>query len=978
MPRDLFDELLPLFQSECEERLSSIQQSLGTIAEAGLVHPPQASVEQLLREMHSLKGAARAVNLASIEAVCHAFEQALVFLQNRELVWSADVDDTLQRAAVALSDLLISNEGDEAVALSVQTVKDLEELPARQAAPPPPPAPVVAPPAEAAMSAKEEELLRKLLPIFRGEAAERLEAIAGAVNELRGGVDAPRQAELFESMMRDSHSIKGGARTMKLSHASGVSLRMEKAAGSLMRGEAQPHQALFDSFERAVRLVTDLLEDPASVGEGQVHQMMEELEAIERPSFAAVEPIAAQPSAPAAPSAAVGSEPPPPSEPVAPAEVVAPFEAVVPPPPAAPTEAVAPPVAPFEAVAPPPPMASAEVVAPLAAEESEAVALAARATTPTVRVATERLENVFRQAQEMLAIKLAAAERVGNARELAALLREWRLHWSRVDTDLYRLQSWVEKHDIHSDSSGIYSLVAGMVRFLEWNQGSMRHLERRVRSLVRATYADHQSFGVMVDSLIDETKQSLMLPLSTLFKGLPRMVRDLARAAKKQIDFVVDGDEVEVDKRILDEMRDPLIHLLRNCVDHGIETPAERESRQKPKRGRIVVAVAQITADKVQIRVTDDGRGIDVEALRRAAAAQGALSAAQASALGRDELLQLIYRSGVSTAEQVSNVSGRGLGMSIGRAGVERLGGTIAVETRDGGGTSFRIVLPLTLATFRVLLVEVGRQTLALPTGNTDRVLRLAATAVQSVDGREAISVGGESVLLERLDRALGMEARATDAAERVLAVVLRSGERRAAFRVDRVLDEQEVLAKGMGSYLQRVRHFSGATILGTGRVVPIVSVAELIESARARHTAPEVTPVEAAVPRAAARPRAVLVVEDSITSRMLLKEILESDGYVVTTAINGAEAVAVLERQAFDLVVSDVEMPRMNGFQLTEAIRGDPRWHGLPVILVTGLEREAERKRGLDAGASEYIVKGSFETSNLLGAVRRLCGGGS
>jgi two-component system chemotaxis sensor kinase CheA len=316
--------------------------------------------------------------------------------------------------------------------------------------------------------------------------------------------------------------------------------------------------------------------------------------------------------------------------------------------------------------------------------------------------------------------------------------------------------------------------------------------------------------------------------------------------------------------------------------------------------------------------------------------------------------------------------------MSIGRAGVERLGGTIAVETRDGGGTSFCIVLPLTLATFRVLLVEVGRQTLALPTGNTDRVLRLAATAVQSVDGRDAISVGGESVLLERLDRALGIEARATDAGERVLAVVLRSGERRAAFRVDRVLDEQEVLAKGMGSYLQRVRHFSGATILGTGRVVPIVSVAELIESARARHTAPEVTPVEVVRPGVAARPRAVLVVEDSITSRMLLKEILESDGYVVTTAINGAEAVAVLERQAFDLVVSDVEMPRMNGFQLTEAIRGDPRWHGLPVILVTGLEREAERKRGLDAGASEYIVKGSFETSNLLGAVRRLCGGGS
>jgi two-component system chemotaxis sensor kinase CheA len=355
--------------------------------------------------------------------------------------------------------------------------------------------------------------------------------------------------------------------------------------------------------------------------------------------------------------------------------------------------------------------------------------------------------------------------------------------------------------------------------------------------------------------------------------------------------------------------------------------------------------------------------------------AQGILAAAQAQQLGRDQLLPLIYRSGISTSEQLSNVSGRGLGMSIGREGVERLGGTIGVETRDGGGTTFRIVLPLSLATFRVLLVEVGGQTLALPTGNTDRVLRLAAAAVESVDGRDAIAVGDERVLFERLERALGMEGREPDAGERILAVVLRSGERRAAFRVDRVLDEQEVLAKGVGSYLQRVRHFSGATILGTGRVVPIVNVAELIETVRARLEGPVVVVAEPVVPHQVERPRSVLVVEDSITSRMLLKEILESAGYVVTTAINGAEGIAVLERQEFDLVVSDVEMPRMNGFELTAAIRADPRWRELPVILVTGLEREAERKRGFDAGASEYIVKGSFEQSNLLSAVRRLCG---
>jgi len=907
--RDSFDELLPLFQSECEERLVSIQDSLAEINEAGQATPPADAVEQLLREMHSLKGASRAVNLGSIEALCHAFEQVLVNLQDRKVVWSADVDDALRHAVSTLGDLLIAGEGETAAELSARLVRELEELAER---------PATAVPPAAAPAAADEELLRKLLPVFREEAQERLGAIAGALAELRAGVDPARQVQLYESMMRDSHSIKGGARTMKLDHVSGVSLHMEKAAGSLMRGEVRPAPDLFDVFERAAHLVAALLEAPDSVGEGRLQQVGEELEAFSR--LVSDEVVAA----PAALEAA--------AEPVA------------------------------------------DRAGAVAADESESAA-PARAATPTVRVNTGRLETVFRQAQEMLAIKLAAAERVGDARELAMLLREWRLHWSRVDTDLYRLQSWVEKHDVNSDPSGIYSLVAGIVRFLEWNQGSMRHLERRVRALVGATYADHQSFGTMVDALIDETKRALMLPLSTLFKGLPRMVRDLARAAGKDVDFVVEGDEVEVDKRILDEMRDPLIHLLRNCVDHGIELPAERATQRKPTRGRIVVSIAQLTADRVEVRVADDGRGIDVEALRRAAAAQGVVAAAEANELPRDELLQLIYRSGVSTSQQVSNVSGRGLGMSIGREGIERLGGTIAVETRAGSGTTFRIVLPLSLATFRVLLVEAGGQTLALPTGNTDRVLRLPASAVESIEERRMISVDGERVPFERLARTLAIEGHDGDPADRILVVVLRSGERRAAFRVDRVLDEQEVLAKGVGSYLQRVRHFSGATILGTGRVVPIVNVGEVIESVSTHLDTPAVAGGETERPSPTSRQRSILVVEDSITSRMLLKEILESAGYTVTTAINGAEGMAVLDRQEFDLVVSDVEMPRMNGFELTAAIRSHARWHDLPVILVTGLEREAERKRGLDAGANEYIIKGGFDQSNLLGAVRRLCG---
>ncbi len=699
---------------------------------------------------------------------------------------------------------------------------------------------------------------------------------------------------------------------MKLTHVSSVCQKFEAAAAQLTRKEVEPYPALYDLFERAADLVQGLLEAPEDLSEGLVHQMIEDLSSIDR----------------------------------------------------RPPEAVPAPQAPVDA--------------PVAATGQPAAAattpVAARAAQ-TVRVATEKLANVLRQAQEMLVAKLTMRQRSADLRELAGLLREWQSEWSRVDTDVYRLQSWVEKNDEQSDPSGMYAQAASAVRFLGWSQKSIRSLDGRVRELGKRLFEDQQSFGVAVDTLVDETKRALMLPLSTVFKGLPRMVREVARTQEKAIDFEVRGDDVEVDKRILDEMRDPLMHLLRNSVDHGIESPEERTAAGKPPRGQIVIEISQPAADQVALRVADDGRGIDIEQVRAAAVKSGIMTAAQTKVLDREELLQLIFRSGVSTSKTVSNISGRGLGMAICREGIERLGGTIQIENEAGGGTTFLICLPLASATYRVLLLEVGGQTLAVPTANTERVVRLAADSIVSIDGVETIEDLQGPVPLQRLDRFLGMNG-PTGERRRSVAAILRSGTRRVAFVVNRVLDEQEVLFKDLGSFLVHNPNVSGATILGTGRVVPILNAPEMIDAVYAEHVVatPVAGEIEEVAEVAEAEPRSILVVEDSITSRMLLKEILESAGYVVSTAINGVEAVASLEQRAFDLVVSDVEMPKMNGFALTERIRGDSRWSALPVILVTGLERDEERARGLAAGADEYIIKGSFEQSNLLEAIARLC----
>ena len=506
---------------------------------------------------------------------------------------------------------------------------------------------------------------------------------------------------------------------------------------------------------------------------------------------------------------------------------------------------------------------------------------------------------------------------------------------------------------------------------MDWSHVWIKSLEGRLASVARSADHEARSIGGIVDHLLDDAKRLLMLPFSTLLAVLPKMVRDLGRDEGKQVALEIHGGEVEIDKRILEEMKDPLIHLVRNAIDHGVEKPEARTAQGKPAQGTLTVDVCQVDGNKVQLVISDDGRGIEAEKVRQAAVRQGLVTAERAAQLDEQESLSLIFQSGVSTSPMLTEVSGRGLGMAIVREKVERLGGRITVETRTGCGTTFRILLPLTMATFRGLLVRAADQLFVIPTAHVERVVRVRSSEIRTAASQPTIALDERVLALVWLEQILELPARpAKMSPETVSAVVLGSGDRRMAYAVDEVLQEQEVLIKSLGPPLSRVRNVSGAAVLGSGKSVVILNPVDLLLSA--------VSSPGGAAPRLVgeepqAREKNVLIAEDSITARMLLKNILESAGYHVTAVVDGADAWTALKTEPFDLLVSDIQMPRLNGFDLTARIRGDKKLGDLPVVLVTALATREDRERGIDVGANAYIVKSSFDQGNLLEVIRRL-----
>ncbi|GFO69803.1 hybrid sensor histidine kinase/response regulator [Geomonas limicola] len=754
--------------------------------------------------------------------------------------------------------------------------------------------------------ADQEALLRELLETFRLEAQDHLDSVSTLLISLEREPEKPEQKRLVESLFRRMHTLKGAAHAVNLGEVALICQDLESLLSEVKRGELPLEVTIYDRLHREVDLLAArIFQHPGSPG----------------------------PASFSAPGAAPTTTPEPlgvPSHPV--------FRGG--PEPSRPEQAVTLPPSPVEA--------------PRAQDRRDP------SGTETVRVPTRLLESLLLQAEELVSTKLAAAMLQEELSLTARLLTERTATRSRAQ----ELAGYALRSQGPAPAS---QRLAGLIQeFCD----SERECEVRLRGLERLAERNQHNLAALIDPLLAEMKQLQLLPFATLSDPFQKLVRDLGRELGKEAELSCRGAEIEVDRRILAELKEPLLHLVRNVMDHGIEAPLRREEAGKPRRGSVEIELRLLDANHARLTVRDDGRGIDASHVKATALRLELISPEPAEQLSDHEALQLVFESGFSTSPLITSLSGRGVGLAIVRESLERLGGHVTVSARPGLGCEFAMTLPLSFALIRALLVSVGKRSALIPAGNVELTSRLPREEVRQVENRDTVLLGGEVCSLVSLAAVLELGEKTGAQEEPYQQVVLvKAAERRIAFAVDQVLGVQEVLVKPLGGQLSRVRNVSGATVLGDGRVVPILNVNDLVRSAL-------LVAGSAARPstaQAKGRRLSVMVAEDSITSRTLLKNILEAAGYQVATAYDGADALTQLKAGSFDLVVSDVEMPRLDGFQLTAALRSEPRFAELPVILVTGLESRSDRERGIEVGANAYVVKSSFDQSSLIEVIERL-----
>ncbi len=470
---------------------------------------------------------------------------------------------------------------------------------------------------------------------------------------------------------------------------------------------------------------------------------------------------------------------------------------------------------------------------------------------------------------------------------------------------------------------------------------------------------EYRELTKVINQLQEVTERTRMVPVGTLEPILHRTVRDVARAAGKDVRWEVSGEEVEVDRGVLEELVSPLLHLVRNSVGHGVEMPETRLAAGKTRQAVVGLHAAQV-GSKVVISISDDGAGIDVAAVRASAAKAGV----DVSALNEVDSLHLIFRSGISTAKVLTEDSGRGVGLDVVATAVAAIHGTVEVVNHPGLGAEFRIVVPITLTVVPCLIVSISGQSFALPLQGIVRMLE--AQHVQVVSGRQLAVVDGRAVPVADLARLLGLPS-----AEGGPWVLLGTAESSHAFRVETVLQKRDVVVRGLTGRLRDLKSVSGASIEPNGSILLVLDVPNLIARAASVSVASEATDK----PAPPAAPLSVMVVDDALMVRELQRSILERGGYTVRTASDGAEALGMLAELPADLVVTDVEMPNLDGLHLIQSIRRHPRLANIPVLIVSSHGSDEDHQRGLDAGADAYIVKTSFDEVGLLSAVSRLLG---
>ena len=462
-----------------------------------------------------------------------------------------------------------------------------------------------------------------------------------------------------------------------------------------------------------------------------------------------------------------------------------------------------------------------------------------------------------------------------------------------------------------------------------------------------------------------------MLPIAKVFNKFPRMIRDLSRELGKQIDLEISGEETELDKSIVEEIGDPLVHIIRNSCDHGIEDPETRKAMGKPEKG-LVQLKAYNEGNHIVVEIVDDGKGLDADMLKAKSIEKGIITEREADAMSEKEAFGLIFKPGFSTAAKVTNVSGRGVGMDVVKTNIEKLNGIIDIESEVGKGTVMKLKIPLTLAIIQSLLVGTQEEFYAIPLASVLETVRVPIDDIYTIDGKNVLRLRDEVLSLVRLSDVFGVE-KVFDGGDHTYVVIIGVAEAKLGIIVDTLVGQEEIVIKSMGDYLQNIPGIAGATIRGDGRVTLIIDVGAMMEMAKDIKVDIRAEIEDSTKAKEKPSDYKVLIVDDSKMDRTIMQKALEPTGVTIIEATNGVEALNVIKsgEHSFDAILIDIEMPRMDGYTLAGEIRKYSKYRNLPLIAVTSRTSKTDRLRGVEVGMTEYITK-PYSAEYLENVVRK------
>jgi two-component system, chemotaxis family, sensor kinase CheA len=926
------EELREIYRVSSQEHLQNLESSILQLEK----EPSQLEIiEDLLRSAHSLKGDSRIVGVEAMEVVTHTLEEVFSKIQRQEIALTEGLSDRLYQTLdgmqrlvdealtgepchVNVDNLVANLLGDVDSEEAITTESDeysgdslVEDL------------------AEPEFNQIADEELKE---IYRISSQEHLKNLELGILQLERD---PEQVEIIEDLLRSAHSLKGDSRVVGVETMEVVTHTLEEVFSKIQRQDIvlteELSDRLYQTLDGMQRLVTAAITgEPAGVDIEATVQLLtteqsSEIDAPEqpKPELTDVPPITDD-------ELSLTHQP-------RTGEMIKQSAAL---------------------------STTREKDNPSLVKATDEIAIyPTKVEQPyridTVRVPTQALDKLVTQVGELIVSKTRMAYTVAEIESISHLWQE---------SKASRLQGQVSGESSEQEA----------------------HLEQKIQRLRILAQENNTKLEFVVGELEEKIANLRLLPLSQVFQLFPRLVRDLAKEQAKQVELIIQGGDTQVDKKILEEIKDPLMHLIRNAIDHGVETPKERINGGKPQQATVKLKGYQ-AGNKIVVELQDDGRGLNLEKIKSTAIKRGLLHPDELENMSVGQIHNLIFQPSFSTRNFITEVSGRGVGLDVVKTNIEKLKGIIEINSIPDQGCTFYLKLPTTLAKSHVLLVEIHGIVHALPIDFVAANLLIDPQQIFPLEGRDTIAINGKAVSVAHLadlleitkSPAYNLAAKAEDiSSSRKPCILLQVGEEKFGLIVDRMLDVIDVAFKPQSNILRRVRNVSGATILGTGEVCMILSPGDLLKSLKQTQTSllsasnsqtkrlqPSGTPLTASK----YTKYKVLVAEDSMLVRTQEKRLLEAAGYEVVTAVDGLDGYSKLQNNYFDAVISDIEMPNLDGFSFTERIRQHDEYSELPIILVTSLASEEDKRKGAEAGANAYIVKGQFNQNVLLDTLARL-----